>query len=372
MNDAAPTPRPDDVFGTADAADRLILDEAAERLAGLGRDELVVIDDVGGALTLGAAAGGVIGIRAHQDLITGEATLASTAERTGHAGAYRSMPFGPELVTGARLVLLRLPRSLDRLDEVAALVAAHAAPDAVIVAGGRIKHMSTTMNDVLRAVFDRVDVSHARQKSRVLIAGGPRPDAGAEHLARWPRRETHGELGVIIAAHGGVFAGTKLDIGSRFLIEKLPAAMPDAERAVDLGCGSGILAAWLARDRDQVTVIAADRSASAAASTRATASANYLADRIHVEQSDGLAGVADASQQLVVLNPPFHDDAAISTGVAHHLFAEAARVLEPGGELWCVWNSHLNYRPVLEKMIGSTRKVGRNRKFTVSSSRRRA
>ena len=50
-----------------------------------------------------------------------------------------------------------------------------------------------------------------------------------------------------------------------------------------------------------------------------------------------------------MLNPPFHSDAALHTGIAAHLFADAARVLEPGGELWCVWNSHLRYRPLLER-----------------------
>ena len=76
----------------------------------------------------------------------------------------------------------------------------------------------------------------------------------------------------------------------------------------------------------------------------------------------------DASERLVVLNPPFHSDAAVHTGIATHLFAEAARVLEPGGELWCVWNSHLRYRPLLERIVGPTRQVARNAKFTVTAS----
>jgi 16S rRNA (guanine1207-N2)-methyltransferase len=45
-------------------------------------------------------------------------------------------------------------------------------------------------------------------------------------------------------------------------------------------------------------------------------------------------------------------------------------VLEPGGELWCVWNAHLRYRPVLERVVGETRQVARNTKFTVTASRR--
>ena len=60
----------------------------------------------------------------------------------------------------------------------------------------------------------------------------------------------------------------------------------------------------------------------------------------------------------------------MTTEIAPRLFADAARVLRQGGELWCVWNSHLRYRPELEKLVGTTRQVARNAKFTVTASTR--
>ena len=353
----------------SDAADRLILDESAALLGGLAPGQLVVLDDAYGALALGAAAAGAGGIRVHQDLITGERALARNAERLGFSETVRHLPLGRELLVGARLVLLRLPRSLDRLDELAGLVARHAASDVVVVAGGRIKHMSLAMNEILGAWFERVDVSHARQKARVLTSRGTRAQR-TPGAPGWPRGERHDELGVTVVAHGGVFAGAGIDIGTRFLLEHLEAAMTDAPSAVDLACGTGVVAAWLARTRPMVRVTATDRSAAAAASARLTAEANDVADRVRVTQADGLEQLPDASERLVALNPPFHSDAAVHTGIAAHLFADAARVLEPGGELWCVWNSHLRYRPVLERMVGETRQVARNTKFTVTASRR--
>ncbi|MFE6965069.1 class I SAM-dependent methyltransferase [Agromyces sp. NPDC057679] len=355
----------------SDAADRLILDEAAALIDAVGPGELVVVDDAYGALALDAADAGARGIRVHQDLVTGERALARNAARLGLADAVVAAPLAPELVAGARLVLLRLPRSLDRLDEVAELVAAHAHPEVVVVGGGRIKHMSLAMNEVLGRRFARLDVSHARQKSRVLIAREPRVGASATAAgADWPRDAHHEELSLTVVAHGGVFAGTGVDIGTRFLLAQLAGAVPDAATAVDLACGSGVVASWLARARPGLRVTATDRSAAAAASARLTAEANGVADRVHVTRADGLEGLADASERLVVLNPPFHSDAAISTGIAAHLFADAARVLAPGGELWCVWNSHLRYRPLLERVVGSTRQIARNAKFTVTASRR--
>jgi 16S rRNA (guanine1207-N2)-methyltransferase len=306
-----------------DAADRLILDEAASALAGAhAPGDVVVIDDAYGALALAALDAGARDVRVHQDPITGERALAANAARLGvpEADRPRSLPFGPELVEGARIVLLRLPRSLDRLDEVVALVAAHSAPDVRVFAGGRIKHMSLAMNEVLGRRFDRVDVTHARQKSRVLVGSGlEQRHPAATGLAEgtgWPREARDAGLGLTVVAHGGVFAGTSVDIGTRFLLGVLDDAVPDAATAVDLACGSGVVATWLARRRPGLVVHASDRSAAAAASARLTAAANGVGDRVQVTRADGLEHLSDASERLVVLNPPFHSDAAVHTGIA--------------------------------------------------------
>lgn len=352
----------------SDAADRLIADLARDAVAAAAGGEVVVIGDAYGALTLAAAAEGATGLRVHQDPLTGEQALAANAAELGYSDAYRGLPLDAELVRDARVVLLRLPRSLDALDEIATLVAAHAHPEAVVYAGGMLKHMSLAMNDVLGTAFASVTASLARQKARVLTAEHPQPVAVADD--RWPRRSHDDELGITVCAHGAAFAGTSVDIGTRFLLSVIDAAAPDARTAIDLGCGTGVLATTLALRRPGVRVIATDQSAAAVTSATATAAANGVADRVTVARDDGLAGQPDASADLIVLNPPFHIGSAVHTGIAHRMFADAARVLAPGGELWTVWNSHLGYRAALERAVGPTRQVARNAKFTVTASRR--
>jgi 16S rRNA (guanine1207-N2)-methyltransferase len=61
----------------------------------------------------------------------------------------------------------------------------------------------------------------------------------------------------------------------------------------------------------------------------------------------------------------------VHTGLAPRFFEDAARVLAPGGELWTVFNSHLGYRPTLTRIVGPTREVARNTKFTITVSTRR-
>ncbi|MES2093252.1 MAG: methyltransferase [Actinomycetota bacterium] len=353
-----------------DASDRLILDEASVAVRTAPPGTVVVINDHYGALAIGAAANlGATDVRVFQDALVGEAALAANAR--GVTTELRSLPLGGELLSAATVVLLQLPRSLAELDEIAAEIARWADPSVVVFAGGRIKHLSLTMNAVLTKHFGRLDVSLARQKSRVLIAREPLAAA-----REFPVREYNDELGLWVCAHGAVFAGAKLDLGTRLLLSVLDGARADAALvpstvAIDLGSGTGILAASLARSRPGISVIATDQSAAAVASSVATMEANDLAARVTVVRDDGLKSQPDASADLIVLNPPFHVGATVHSGLADRLFRDAARVLRPGGELWTVYNSHLAYRPTLESVIGSTREVTRNTKFTVTSSRRR-
>jgi 16S rRNA (guanine1207-N2)-methyltransferase len=203
----------------------------------------------------------------------------------------------------------------------------------------------------------------------VLPATDAHPAAAAA-LEPWPRRAHHADLDLWVCAHGAAFAGTSVDIGTRLLLDVLDQAVPDAHRAIDLGCGTGALAAALAKSRPGVRVIATDQSAAAVASAAATASANGVADRVIVVRDDALGSQPDASADLILLNPPFHIGSAVHTGIAHRMFVDAARVLAPGAELWTVWNSHLGYRPALERTVGPTRQIVRNAKFTVTASRR--
>lgn len=355
----------------SDAADRLILDESAAARASARTGEIVVIGDGYGALALAAAFDGATGVRVHQDALTGERALAANAATLGLAERVSSVPaLDANLVRDARVVLLRLPRSLPALRDIAALIAAYAAPDVVVSAGGRIKHMALSMNDVLRAHFDTVDITHARQKSRVLIARGPhRPADGGEPTPTAARID-----GLEVRAFGGAFAGASLDIGTRLLLAHLPEQLPGGsadDPLIDLASGNGSVAAWLALRHPDAAIYATDQSAAAVASTRATVVANGVADRVQVVRDDALGSRPSDSASFIALNPPFHSGAAVTDLIAPALFADAARVLRPGGALWCVWNSSLRYRGVLERVVGPTRQIARDAKFTVTVSTRR-
>jgi 16S rRNA (guanine1207-N2)-methyltransferase len=365
-----------------DATDRLILTESATAIEATTPGQVIVVGDRYGAMTLGAMAlYGARDVRVHQDSIAGEQALAQNAVRAGSAipaglaDGFRQLPLTPELFTGATVVIGQLPKSLDALREITQLAATNACADVTVFLGGRVKHMTHAMTDVLEASFTDVRASLARKKSRALVARMPQ-----RHLDSWqeaavgptayPLRRHHLDLDLWVCAHGAAFAGTKIDIGTRFILEFLSRMQPAAGTAVDLGCGTGVIASALARARPQLSVLATDESAGAVSSALATVAANGLSERVHVVRDDAMSTLADASVDLIVCNPPFHLGTSVHLGVSVKLFRAAGRVLKPGGQLWAVYNSHLPYRSQLTRAIGPTHVIGHNTKFTVTVSTR--
>ncbi len=356
-----------------DGTDRFLLDEAPHVHGDALRQpgEVAVVDDRAGVLTLGLITlHGASDVRVVQDSLVGVRRSRPPPARSACAASGTPRP--GEAFRDVRLVLLRLSKSNDRLDELARGVARWAAPDVVLLCGGVTKHMTLSQNDVLRRSFGEVTASRGRGKSRLLVAQDPLRAAAvrADATNPWPRSVHVDELGMTLVAHGGVFAGTSLDQGTRVLLDVADQAVPTARTVVDLGCGNGVIATAIARRRPRVRVVATDVSSIAVASTQATAAANDVADRVTVVRSDAGDELDEGSAQLVLCNPPFHEGTTVSTDAAEAMFRNAATILQSGGELWCVWNSHLRYRPLLERSVGPTRQVVRTAKFTVTASRR--
>ncbi len=334
----APDSRPDPVT-------ELLLAQAGEIT-----EPVAILDDVSGALTAELTA------RGHRprvwcDDVRSEALVAGPPRV--------ELVATPALaLVGARTALWRLPRAVAAVEEYAELIATHADPRVRVIAAERDKRLTRSMNTALARSFDSVTASLGHRKSRALLASGPQRIEPS-----WPRMARVESLGVDVVAHGATFNTNRLDRGTALLADCFDR-LPDADSAIDLGCGSGILAVLLARRGIRVRAI--DVAWSATDATRRTADANRVA--VAVERRDGLGG---APVDLIVSNPPFHVGAAKDTTPTRRLFGQAGRALVPGGELWCVYNAHLPYLTWLRETVGPTEIVARDRNYLVTRSRRR-
>ena len=332
-----------------DPVSSLIMDEA-----GPVSGRVLVLDDVGGALTQAAVSAGADvrtwcdNLRALDDVP--EANRASD-------------PLQPDW--SPDLVLWRLPQALAAVEDYSEYLAARLAPEARVVAGGRTKHMTIAFNTALARQFGTVWASRGRQKSRVLHASDTKPGP-----VRWPMRRYLPEVGVSAVSHGNVFNTNRLDEGTHLLLRTLARAAGEvvtdgrATRgtALDLGSGSGIIAAWLAQRGWTTTAV--DNSAAAVASTRLTALANSV--QVDVRRADMLEGTRGNSIDLLVTNPPFHVGPAKDSRPTLGMIRDAGRVLSSGGEFWMVFNAHLPYLPELRRHVGHTTVEAQDRHYIVA------
>ncbi len=138
------------------------------------------------------------------------------------------------------------------------------------------------------------------------------------------------------------------------------------QRIVDLGCGNGLVGLIAASLNAQASILFSDESYMAVACARENFSAAFGADRdADFKVTDCLQGIADESADLVLNNPPFHQQNTVGDAIAWKMFIEARRVLKPRGELWVVGNRHLAYHARLKKLFGAGEVIASNRKFVV-------
>ena len=191
---------------------------------------------------------------------------------------------------------------------------------------------------------------------------------GIDPDAAWTSFEAEG---LRLASHPGVFGHGKLDDGTRLLLGELSGALGEASGKplgdiLDVGCGDGILAAWLARRGARVT--ATDVSGFAVEATRRTLAANDLAGEALASDVYSALGERRGGARrfdAIVSNPPFHQERAIDYGPAGRLIREAPAHLTPGGQLLLVANAFLPYPDLLEAAFGGFEILADDRRFRV-------
>lgn len=392
-----------------DATDRLLIDEFAATLrlgispadadspATMWRSpadsiptssvpsKVAVLNDTSGALTAGLRMllPASTEIATFQDSFVAGRVLHDNLSRVGvDPDSVMTCATLGEAVSGADVVVDKLEKSLDVLAHVSRETACGANPTVTLLLGGRLKYMTATMNTILAQNFGGVTARYARQKSRVLIASEPLPEPAVPAQSDAKLVDLPAPLApLMVHADPGAFAGAKLDLGTRVLLQAIAtafaeasdrrSAMTTASSVVDLGCGTGVLAVAYARLNAAAQIIATDESVAAINSTSQSARAAGVSDQVQPLWDDAGLSIPANSVDLVLCNPPFHQGTTITTGTARHMFASAARMLRPGGEIWTVYNGHLGYKPMLESDIGSTRIMLHTDKFVVTRSRKR-
>ncbi|MFG3201194.1 methyltransferase [Streptomyces sp. NPDC048192] len=354
---------PRDRLRAWDAADAYLLRHLAEEEVPL-TGTVVVVGDRWGALATALAEHRPAQIT--DSFLTQEATRANLARAGVEPGAVPLLTTQDPPPERVDVLLVRVPKSLALLEDQLLRLAPAVHAGTVVVGTGMVKEIHTSTLRLFERVLGPTRTSLARQKARLIFCT---PDPALERPANpWPHRYTLPEgVGVIsgrtVVNHAGVFCADRLDIGTRFFLQHLPA--PGAGRVVDLGCGNGVVGTAVALADPSAEVLFVDESFQAVASAEATYKANGVPGHAEFRVGDGLAGVAPGSVDLVLNNPPFHSHQATTDATAWRMFTGARRSLRPGGELWVIGNRHLGYHVKLRRLFGNSEVVASDPKFVV-------
>lgn len=269
----------------------------------------------------------------------------------------------------AASVVLKIPKSQSLLEYQLHRIATELPAGTPVFAAAKSKVITPGVRALFQRYLADMKVSLAWKKSRVLGGTLQQSDVEASDsalISDWQVPEFELEL----THQPGVFARKQLDIGARLLLDNLPAT--EATRVIDLGCGNGVLGLAYARNNPQAQVTWVDESYLAIASAEQNITKNLAPDtgdsRYQAYVDDCLSTAEANSTDLILCNPPFHQEFSITEHIARQMFTDAKRVLRKGGELRVVGNRHLGYHQFLNTLFDQVEVIASNPKFVVFSA----
>lgn len=261
------------------------------------------------------------------------------------------------------LVIIKIPKNLAMLEDQLHRIRSYCNEETCIISGAMSKHIHTSTLKLFERIIGATTTSLARKKARLVFSKMDSSiDAGK---SPYPGHYTLSDTEEVYYNHANVFSRDKLDIGSRFLLQYMPNS-DNYSHILDLACGNGVLGIAAARANPHAELCFVDESYMAIESARINTK-NILKKSTHCDfkVTDCLQGIDDNSQDLILNNPPFHQNHVVGDFIAWQMFTEAKQKLKTGGEIIIVGNRHLGYHIKLKKLFGKCEMIASNKKFVI-------
>jgi 23S rRNA (guanine1835-N2)-methyltransferase len=270
------------------------------------------------------------------------------------------------------IVIIKIPKTTALLEHQLCQLQYIVDNNTQIVAAGKAKSIQKSTLQLFEKYIGPTRTSLAKKKSRLIFSevidckNHPNP-----YPTIW---KTESPV-LKISNHANVFARQQLDIGGRFLIENLQRC--NNKTVIDLGCGNGVVGLNVLHQSPSSRIIFIDESYMAVESAKQNVQNNML-DKMHQCEflvSNCLEQYAELEQHekvdLVLCNPPFHQQNVITDHIALQMFKDAKQHLKSGGELRIVGNRHLDYPQKIKRLFGGYSLIANNNKFSIISAIKR-
>ncbi|PKN23851.1 MAG: 50S rRNA methyltransferase [Deltaproteobacteria bacterium HGW-Deltaproteobacteria-22] len=350
--------RPREVLRAWDAADEYVLNTLADLPP---PTRLLIVNDTFGAL--------VVAMNQLQPHAFSDSHLSHQATRLNLRNNHLPEPNGRLLASLDPLegmfdcVVMKVPKTLALLEDQLIRISQHVHAATKFIVAGMIKAMPATVWTLLERLIGPTHTQLAWKKARLIIVT---VDNSLKVPANpYPMEYLLENTEYRLSNHANVFSRERLDIGTRFFLEHLPIN-PNATHIIDLACGNGVVGLIAAKRNPGATLYFVDESFMAVASACTNFRRAFGEKRAASFQlGDGLSDFPPRSADMILCNPPFHQQNTMGDQVALQLFRQAKNVLRIGGELWVVGNRHLNYPLELRRLFGHCELVAGNAKFVI-------
>ncbi len=353
--------RRNDPLQAWDSADELILAHLSEAPPADGA-RLLILNDSNGALTCALANAPYVTTCYTDSFVAKraiESNLAAPSRETEIRSSPRLIHDLHDFTETYDYVLIRVPKNMSFFEDQLCHLSAHLNANTQVICGYMLKHQADASFALLAKYIGETSTSLAKKKARLIFARVQKSSV----TSPYPMQVALDTFALPFTHHSNLFSRERLDVGTRFLLQNLPAGR--CESVLDLGCANGVVGIAAQRLYPAAKVSFTDESWMAVQSARA----NYV--RYFPEQNADFLwghcadGVATGSVNLVLCNPPFHQGNVVGEEIAGEMFRAAHRVLAKGGVLRVIGNSHLRYPQALGTVFGKSHFVARNTKFTI-------
>lgn len=263
------------------------------------------------------------------------------------------------------LVIIKQPKSAAYFDYQLRAVNHYLPAGTPVIVAGMTKYLSKAFSNLMENHLNKLHTSLARKKARLLFG----LVKGSYPKPQLVRQRALPEYGLTLCDTPNVFASGKIDIGSRFFLQHFPVPSAATKQVIDLGCGNGVLGIYALKQNPQLEVSFVDESWQAIHAARCSAAASLgngaYSSQLTFRVNHCLQDFAGASADLVLCNPPFHQQQSTSDQIARQMFRQSAQVLRPNGTLVAIGNRHLNYHIELKRYFTNVRLVASDRKFVM-------